>query len=120
MIGTGYLSPMACLTGCRLLPSRQSGSLPVYLTVRESMVLLEGRGFTGDPPGLLTVQCGPLMLVYLTDVRGERVVVIQVNWIGWGTALRAGRSGWRRGQTAVPWPTSRIDIPAVCIWCGRD
>ena len=24
---------------------------------------------------------GPLMLVYLTDVRGERVVIIQVNWI---------------------------------------
>jgi hypothetical protein len=23
-----------------------------------------------------------LMLVYLTDVRGERVVLIQVNWIG--------------------------------------
>jgi hypothetical protein len=23
-----------------------------------------------------------LMLVYLTDVRGERVVIIQVNWIG--------------------------------------
>jgi hypothetical protein len=22
------------------------------------------------------------MLVYLTDVRGERVVIIQVNWIG--------------------------------------
>jgi hypothetical protein len=24
----------------------------------------------------------PLMLAYLTDVRGERVVIIQVNWIG--------------------------------------
>jgi hypothetical protein len=23
------------------------------------------------------------MLVYLTDVRGERVVIIQVNWIGY-------------------------------------
>jgi hypothetical protein len=32
-------------------------------------------------PGLRTVEQGPLMLVYLTDVRGERVVIIQVNWI---------------------------------------
>jgi hypothetical protein len=32
--------------------------------------------------GLRTIQRGPLMLVYLTDVRGERVVSIQVNWIG--------------------------------------
>jgi hypothetical protein len=38
--------------------------------------------FTGEPSGLRTVQRGPLMLVYLTDVRGERVVIIQVNWIG--------------------------------------
>jgi hypothetical protein len=52
------------------------------LTVRESMIFLDGPGFTGDPPGLRTVQRGQLMLVYLTDVRGERVVIIQVNWIG--------------------------------------
>jgi hypothetical protein len=52
------------------------------LTVRESMIFLDGRQFTGDPPGLRTVQQGPLMLVYLTDVRGERVVIIQANWIG--------------------------------------
>jgi hypothetical protein len=52
------------------------------LTVRESMIFLDGREFTGDPPGLRTIQRGPLMLVYLTDVRGERVVIIQVNWIG--------------------------------------
>jgi hypothetical protein len=52
------------------------------LTVRESMVFLAGPAFTGDPPGLRTIQRGPLMLVYLTDVRGERVVLIQVNWIG--------------------------------------
>jgi hypothetical protein len=51
------------------------------LTVRESMVFLDGREFTGEPPGLRTVQRGPLMLVYLTDVRGERVVIIQVSWI---------------------------------------
>jgi hypothetical protein len=46
------------------------------------MIFLDGREFTGKPPGLRTVQRGPLMLVYLTDVRGERVVTIQVNWIG--------------------------------------
>ncbi|MGH3185989.1 MAG: hypothetical protein ACRDPY_39120 [Streptosporangiaceae bacterium] len=51
------------------------------LTVRESMIFLDGREFTGEPPGLRTVQRGPLMLVYLTDVRGERVVISQVNWI---------------------------------------
>ncbi|MFY9929406.1 MAG: hypothetical protein WAK82_15490 [Streptosporangiaceae bacterium] len=51
------------------------------LTVRESMIFLDGREFTGEPPGLRTVQRGQLMLVYLTDVRGERVVITQVNWI---------------------------------------
>ena len=51
------------------------------LTVRESMIFLDGREFTGEPPGLRTVQRGPLMLVYLTDVHGERVVIIQANWI---------------------------------------
>ena len=51
------------------------------LTVRESMIFLDGREFTGEPPGLRTVRRGPLMLVYLTDVRGERVVIIQVSWI---------------------------------------
>jgi hypothetical protein len=45
------------------------------------MIFLDGREFTGEPPGLRTIQRGPLMFVYLTDVRGERVVIIQVNWI---------------------------------------
>lgn len=58
------------------------------LAVRESMVFLDGPGFTGDPPGLRTIQRGPLMLVYLTDVRGERVVLIQVNWIGLASSAR--------------------------------
>jgi hypothetical protein len=56
--------------------------LAAELAVRESMIFPDGPGFTGDPPGLRTVQRGRLMLVYLTDVRGERVVIIQVNWIG--------------------------------------
>lgn len=52
------------------------------LAVRESMVFLDGPGFTGDPPGLRTAERGQLMIVYLTDVRGERVVILRVNWIG--------------------------------------
>ena len=32
------------------------------LAVRESMVFLDGHAFTGDPPGLRTIQRGPLML----------------------------------------------------------
>jgi hypothetical protein len=32
------------------------------LTVRESMIFLDGREFTGEPPGLRTVQRGPLAL----------------------------------------------------------
>ena len=32
------------------------------LTARESMLFLDGREFTGEPPALRTVQRGPLML----------------------------------------------------------
>ncbi len=63
------------------LPPAAPGSGPSG-TVRESMIFPDGREFRGEPPGLRTVQRGPLMLVYLTDVRGERVVIIQANWIG--------------------------------------
>jgi hypothetical protein len=52
------------------------------LTVRESMIFLDGKDLTGDPPEVRTIQQGPLMLVFLTDVRGERMVIVQVNWIG--------------------------------------
>ena len=72
---------MTCSTGCHLPPWQRSVQVAEELTVRESMIFLDGREFTGKPPGLRTVQRGPLMLVYLTDVRGERVVIIQVNWI---------------------------------------
>jgi hypothetical protein len=50
--------------------------------VRESMVFLEGAAYTGPGPGVRTESRGLLMLTYLTDVRGERVVVVQVNWYG--------------------------------------
>jgi hypothetical protein len=42
--------------------------------------LLDGREFTASHQGCAP-QRGPLMLVYLTDVRSERVVIIQVNWL---------------------------------------
>ena len=45
-------------------------------------MIFDRRELTGKPPGLRTVQRGPLMLVYLTDVRGERAVIIQVSSIG--------------------------------------
>jgi hypothetical protein len=51
-------------------------------TVSESRIFLNGLEITGNPPELRTAQRGPLMPVYLTDVRSERAVIIQVNWIG--------------------------------------
>ncbi|QOV35931.1 hypothetical protein IM697_38830 [Streptomyces ferrugineus] len=52
------------------------------IAVRESMVFLEGAAFTGTGPGMRTESRGLLMLTYLTDVRGERIVVVQVSWFG--------------------------------------
>jgi hypothetical protein len=72
---------MTCSTGLPPAALATIRQVAEELTVRESMIFLDGREFTGEPPGLRTVQRGPLMLVYLTDVRGERVVIIQVNWI---------------------------------------
>jgi hypothetical protein len=72
---------MTCSTGCHLPPLAAIRQVVEELTVRESMIFLDGREFTGEPPGLRTIQRGQLMLVYLTGVRGERVVIIQVNWI---------------------------------------
>lgn len=50
------------------------------ITVRDSMVYLDGRSHTGPTPGLRTEIRGRLMVTYLTDVRGERVVILQVTW----------------------------------------
>ncbi|WP_112465593.1 hypothetical protein [Streptomyces triticisoli] len=44
------------------------------IAVRESMVFLEGAAYTGLGPGVRTETRGLLMLTYLTDVRGERIV----------------------------------------------
>jgi len=87
------------------LPSdaqRRVRQLAEELTVRESMIFLDGHGFTGEPPGLRTIQQGPLMLVYLTDVRGERVVIIQVNWIGLGWEQRPTSPLEDRGPLTIP------------------
>jgi hypothetical protein len=50
------------------------------ITVRDSMVYPDGRDYEGPGPGLRTETRGRLMLSYLTDIRGERVVVLQVAW----------------------------------------
>jgi hypothetical protein len=60
----------------------QAELLAQEITVRESMVFLEGSSFTGSSPGLRTETRGRLMLTYLTDVRGERIVVLQAAWFG--------------------------------------
>ncbi|MFD8214863.1 hypothetical protein ACFV2U_14270 [Streptomyces sp. NPDC059697] len=52
------------------------------IAVRESMVFLEGAAYTGPGPGVRTESRGLLMFDYLTDVRGERIVVVQVSWFG--------------------------------------
>jgi hypothetical protein len=43
---------------------------------------LEGAACTEPGPGVRTGSRGLLMLICLTDVRGERIVMVQVNWFG--------------------------------------
>ena len=50
------------------------------IAVRDSMVYPDGRDYDGPGPGLRTETRGRLMLTYLTDIRGERVVILQVTW----------------------------------------
>lgn len=52
------------------------------ITVRDSMIYLDGKDYTGAGPGLQTDGSGSMMVSYLTDVRGERVVFLQVSWYG--------------------------------------
>jgi hypothetical protein len=52
------------------------------ITVRDSMIYLDGKNWDGPTPGLRTETRGRLMVAYLTDVRGERVVILQVTWFG--------------------------------------
>jgi hypothetical protein len=50
------------------------------ITVRDSMIYQDGRDYSGPGPGLRTETRGRLMISYLTDIRGERVVILQVTW----------------------------------------
>lgn len=52
------------------------------LATRDSMIYLEGASYAGPGPGLRIETRGRLMLTYLTDVRGERIVIVQVTWFG--------------------------------------
>lgn len=52
------------------------------ITVRDSMIYLDGKDYTGAEPGLQHDASGALLVTYLTDVRGERVVFLQVSWYG--------------------------------------
>ncbi|MDR3081722.1 MAG: hypothetical protein LBV60_12495 [Streptomyces sp.] len=52
------------------------------IAVRESMIFLEGAAYAGPGPGVRMESRGMLMLTFLTDVRGERIVVVQVSWFG--------------------------------------
>lgn len=50
--------------------------------MRDSMVYLDGKNWDGPTPGVRTETQGLLMVTYLTDVRGQRVVILQVTWFG--------------------------------------
>ena len=52
------------------------------ITVRDSMVYLDGATYTGVGPGLRAESRGNLMLTYLTDIRGQQIVIVQVTWFG--------------------------------------
>lgn len=52
------------------------------ITVRDSMIYLDGKYFAGDTPGVRTEARGQLLVDYLTDVRGEKVVFLHVFWFG--------------------------------------
>lgn len=60
----------------------EAARLAEEIATRESMIFLEGRSYTGPGPGVRSESRGRLLLTYLTDVRGERIVVIQVTWFG--------------------------------------
>jgi hypothetical protein len=61
---------------------RQLGQVAREITVRDSMVYLDGKNWDGPTPGVRTETQGLLMVTYLTDVRGQRVVILQVTWFG--------------------------------------
>jgi hypothetical protein len=50
------------------------------IAIRDSMVFLDGASYTGPGPGLRTASRGRVMITYLTDVRGQRIVIVQITW----------------------------------------
>lgn len=73
---------MTLLSGLPENALREAERLAQEIAVREPMVFLDGQAFSGTAPGLRTEERGALMLTFLTDVRGERIVVVQVTWFG--------------------------------------
>ena len=67
----GGLAPAACA---------ELDQLAREIAVRDSMVFLDGASGTGASPGVRTERRGRLSMTCLTNVRGERIVVIQVAW----------------------------------------
>jgi hypothetical protein len=61
---------------------RELDQLATEIAVRDSMVFLDGASYMGRSPGPRSESRGRIMLTYLTDVRGERIVIVQVSWYG--------------------------------------
>jgi hypothetical protein len=61
---------------------KEPGRIAHEITVRDSMVYLDQKNFTGETPGPQTEVTDHLMVTYLTDVHGEKVVILQVTWFG--------------------------------------
>ncbi|MFI0367702.1 hypothetical protein ACH35V_07470 [Actinomadura sp. 1N219] len=56
--------------------------LAVEAAVRSSRIFLERPARGGDVPVLRTENRGRLMMTYLTDIPGRRIVVVRVVWLG--------------------------------------
>ncbi|MFE2431352.1 hypothetical protein ACFXJ5_32015 [Streptomyces sp. NPDC059373] len=78
----GEYDPDDLLDGLPPEALREVDQLATEIAVRDSMVFLDGASYTGRSPGLRSESRGQLMLTYLTDVRGERIVIVQVSWYG--------------------------------------
>ncbi|MCA6094106.1 hypothetical protein LE181_18300 [Streptomyces sp. SCA3-4] len=74
--------PDDLLDGLTPEATAEVGRLAQEVATRASMVFLDGASYTGPGPGLRTESRGQVMITYLTDVRGERIVVVQVSWFG--------------------------------------
>lgn len=56
--------------------------LAAEITVRDSLLYPEGRSYTGLGPGIQIEHRGRLVLGYISDIRSELVVIVQVTWLG--------------------------------------